>query len=232
MILYRALHDEEVEIFNKTGMIFSTLEYSYYNIKENINPILKDYIVKKYNECFYNEENSQKKVRQEITSHVSLKSLKLKRSPWISATSDFEMALMYARKGNYSGDILCFEVCDDSIINTEEEYESMIFKEGTVLNLTKNRLSLYCKNGLASSYNQDLHRSINYSFSKCPLVFDEYLLLRCFKPNFENSILLSLYEQELLINKFGNKVQDYLEEKLLSKDKEVSKSLQLAKKMI
>lgn len=232
MILYRALYNDELEDFIKTGKISSSLENSYIN-RESSNKKRK--IEERYKCCFEDLEQLQEEVRRMVSGHISGSATKAERSPWISTTINFDVALMYATNqminGDYSGYILCFEVDDNDVINTKEEYANAKFKSGTVLNLTDDRLGKYRKEGLPVSYTEYLpeyeDRGTKYSISKYATASCQYLILHHFQPNLENCILLSPDEQIVL----GTDIQKHLEERINNNcEKEKGNSLKLIKK--
>lgn len=123
MILYRAINIDDINNLNNNNNIYSSIINSYIKSKEKE---IRKNIYNYYNACI---KGSKSCALDTIIGHISGKRISAKISPWISTTTDFdiaaqEYAIPQSGTHNYSKDrkpIILIDYPDDKILSTKEE---------------------------------------------------------------------------------------------------------------
>lgn len=197
MLLFRAINEEQLS-YIKEGEMLSSLLISYdRNLVNNIKQVKENYnnSIGKSKNIFYQLSF--------IIGHTSGKLLEACRSPWISVTKKFEIALEYAmlRKCQYKQTdiraIVCFEIEDAKIVEYNENLtinDLECINNGHVLDLSNGNLNNFFKSGLIPTITECKELSQtnkkHASLKKTELVQSNY----------------SYYDNELLI--FGKIILD------------------------
>lgn len=221
MILYRALTNEDLKELEKIQKINCTLYRSYNDIKNSKN-IQKT--KEMYNICY--KERIEKDILSFIYGHISGKLVgSAKRSPWISLTSDYDIACKYANLDkNAPRQILCYEVDNEKIINNINDLENKKIFNGNYLNLSGNELLQYRDSGVIIPYKSNPNiprKSHNFTLANYCKGDKEYLI--CYELSPENYLLISPQKQALLEQEYGKNASIQIETELKNQKTKVKK---------
>lgn len=123
MILYRAINIDDINNLKNGNNIYSSIINSYLLSKEKE---IRKNVYSYYNLCI---EGNRQYALDTITGHVSGQRIGAKISPWISVTSDFEMAsseYSVPQSGKYNyykyrKPVILLNIPDDKILSEEKE---------------------------------------------------------------------------------------------------------------
>lgn len=207
MISYRALTHEDLDELKKyVNEIRCTIKHSYDADNKKCTYI--------YNKCF--EEIDKDYILGLVYGHIHGGLVDVKRSPWISLTSDFNAAYKYAtcekklKKRSYERDILCFEIDDEKVIRSCDEFNIEKFNSGSVIDLSNGQLADYRIKKIMQPLTVDKKENpkgknftlANYSKAdKELIIFDKITLLK------DSYVLIKKEDQKTLFDEF--KINNY-----------------------
>lgn len=230
MILYRALTDEDLEEFKKTKKISCTLARTYCDLKN-----AKDIKMTKemYDICY--RQKNKKDILSFVYGHVSGKLVcSAKRSPWISMTSSFDAAYKYSNlqkcvETKDRRSIICFDVDDNLIINTTNDFKTKDITNGAIINLSDGKFAEYRKDGIIIPFRSLKNKQRigdNFTLNNFSKGDKEFLI--CYELNPVNYILLTPIQQDELFVNYQDKVNDVIKYELENtkiKEKQLVKKL-------
>lgn len=229
MILYKSLNKQDMINIINNNKIECSLLNSYKNV-ENYPIELQDRIKLFYNKCCKNIDKSF--ILSLMYVHINGKLDESNRSPWISLTSNFYTAYNLANINKYTKNgknILCIYVDDSLIIRNMRQLQERKIENGTIIDLSNNKLAYYRMNGIISQFKMNgLDKECfekNLNLNNCLITDYQYLISNCIK--LDNYILLTpRMQNEIILS--GINPEEYISKELLNNEN----SLQLVKKMI
>lgn len=163
MILYRAINIDDINNLKNGNNIYSSIINSYLLSQEKE---IRKNVYRYYNLCI---KGSRQYALDTITGHVSGQRIGAKISPWISVTSDFEMAsseYSVPQSGKYNyyklrKPVILLNIPDDKILSEEKEVFNLRNRNDVddfVVDLRSNNLSKLFENEaiMAEKYNMDM----------------------------------------------------------------------------
>lgn len=163
MILYRAINIDDINNLKNGNNIYSSIINSYLLSQEKE---IRKNVYSYYNLCI---KGSRQYALDTITGHVSGQRIGAKISPWISVTSDFEMAsseYSVPQSGKYNyyklrKPVILLNIPDDKILSEEKEVFNLRNRNDVddfAVDLRSNNLSKLFENEaiMAEKYNMDM----------------------------------------------------------------------------
>ena len=207
MILYRALTDEDFEEFKKSKKISCTLARTYSDLENAKNIKMTK---KNYNICYVSK--NEKDILSFIYGHVKgVLVSSAKRSPWISLTSNYDVAIKYANLSTETKrrNILCVKINDKEIINCSNDFETKKITDGGIINLSTGQLAKYRDENIIIPYgaNSKKKRKSKNFLHNAYCIGDRHYVI-CYELKPEKYIVLSPKQQDNLSQIIETKLEN------------------------